>query len=55
MDTAHAEAVATAAAILLRVAALELRYRRQAIQRAEEARIKRAPIASTDCVPEDGY
>lgn len=55
MDAVHAEAVATAAAILMRAVALELRYRRQLAQRAEEGRLKRAPVDSTDCVPEEGF
>lgn len=55
MDAVHAEAVATAAAILMRAIALELRYRRQLAQRAEERRIKGVDLASTDCVPEERF
>jgi|tagenome__1003787_1003787.scaffolds.fasta_scaffold13977853_1 hypothetical protein len=47
VDQVHAELVATAAAVLMRAVALELRARRAAAQRAEERRLRRVPHEST--------
>ena len=47
VDAVHAELVATAAAVLMRAIALELKARRRAAQLAEERRLNRADIECT--------
>lgn len=52
MDNVHAELVATAAAVLMRSIALELRARRALAQRAEERRLNRLQLDTRDATPE---